>query len=608
MAIRRVLVGVALAACAFILWMDPVSGRARVHLVDEAPVRISTVAPGIVLIDFGRVAFGNLRLSPPPGTSGLVTVQFGEALANGRVNRNPPGSVRYAEVTATFNGAAIVVAPPPDARNTRRVGPDAKPDQNGYITPPAILTPPEWGVVLPFRWVEIEGWPGELSASQVRRQAAFAASWDDNAAYFRSSDPLLDRIWELSRYSIKATTFAGLYVDGDRERIPYEADAYINQLSHYAVDGDRQMALDTFDYLLEHPTWPTEWAAHMIFMAHAAFYDSGDRAWLAARYDALKAKLPFNRVRGDGLVASDAATIRQGDLVDWPAGERDGFVFSSVNTVVNAFYRRSLNMMFVLAYAAGREGEAAEYRTRAAAAGKAFESLLFDKTRGVYRDGEGTDHASLHANLFPLAFGLVPSMPRDQRERVIAYVRSKGMACSPYAAQYLLQAFFENDEDDGALALMTAPGDRSWAHMLESGATITWEAWDQHYKPNQDWNHAWGAAPANLLTRYVLGVQTGPSAGWRLPEIGPHPGSLAWAEGKVPTPRGPITVKWSRGERFRMTLVLPPGMSAHVALPAAPGTGGLFIGERRLPARLLGKRWVADENEKVSGTVTIEVR
>ncbi len=28
--------------------------------------------------------------------------------------------------------------------------------------------------------------------------------------------------------------------------------------------------------------------------------------------------------------------------------------------------------------------------------------------------------------------------------------------------------------------------------MVDTGATITWEAWDQKYKPNQDWNHAWG--------------------------------------------------------------------------------------------------------------------
>jgi alpha-L-rhamnosidase len=124
--------------------------------------------------------------------------------------------------------------------------------------------------------------------------------------------------------------------------------------------------------------------------------------------------------------------------------------------------------------------------------------------RGLYRDGEGTDHASLHANLFPLAFGLVPA---EHRAHVAQWLGERGMACSVYAAQYLLEGLFENDEAAKALALITAPTDRSWKHMVESGTTITWEAWDQRYKPNQDWNHAWGAAPANLLPRYVLGVR-----------------------------------------------------------------------------------------------------
>jgi hypothetical protein len=34
-----------------------------------------------------------------------------------------------------------------------------------------------------------------------------------------------------------------IYVDGDRERIPYEADAYINMLSHYAVDSEYSIVL-----------------------------------------------------------------------------------------------------------------------------------------------------------------------------------------------------------------------------------------------------------------------------------------------------------------------------------------------------------------------------
>ena len=148
---------------------------ASVHLVEQAPVKISEVAPGVFLVDFGRVAFGNLSLSEKGSAGGAngaaqdeVTVRFGEALKNGRVDKQPPGSVRYAEVKATLNGsAAMRVAPPADKRNTN---------------PPAVLTPPDWGVLLPFRWVEIEGWPGELHADEIRRLAAFDSSWNDEAA------------------------------------------------------------------------------------------------------------------------------------------------------------------------------------------------------------------------------------------------------------------------------------------------------------------------------------------------------------------------------------------------------------------------------------------
>jgi len=291
----------------------PVASAAPTQLVTQSPQTVTEVAPGVFLVDFGRVAFGNLRLLPPAGATSAVTVHFGEALKAGRIDRQPGGTIRYARATATLAGAApLVVAPPADARNTK--------------PPSAILTPADWGVVLPFCWVEIEGWPGSLQATQVERRAAFARTWQDDAAAFRCDDATLNGIWELCRYSIKATTYAGVYVDGDRERIPYEADAYLNQLSHYACDPDPTMARDTFDRLLQFPTWPTEWAAHVIFMAQADWMQTGDTAWLAARYDALHAKLLLDRARPDGLLVSTPAQIKQGDIVDWPVGERDGFV------------------------------------------------------------------------------------------------------------------------------------------------------------------------------------------------------------------------------------------------------------------------------------------
>ena len=534
------------------------SQAAPVTLVEQEPVKITTVAAGVVLVDFGKVAFGNLKLLPSSTNSsanGLI-VRFGEALKNGRVDRNPPGSVRYAEAAASLHGTdPLVVAP-----SAKHEYPNGLPNVMGTGL---IKTPKQWGVLIPFRWVEIEGWEGALLPSQVLRLAAFAEGWDDHAAAFHSSNEMLNRIWDLCRYSLKATTFAGLYIDGDRERCPYEADAYIDQIGCYYSDPDPRMARDTFEFLLKHPTWPTEWAAHMIFMLHADWMQTGDLNWLSSHFDLVKPKLLESRLRPDGLIGSSEKDVQHNDIIDWPGGERDGYKMSPCNTVVNAFTIRSLALMAEMARALGRNQEAADYGKRAENAQRVFQEKFFDPQRGIYVDGELITHASAHANFIPLAFGLVPP---EHGASVIAYIKAKGMPCSVYGAQYLLEGLFQNGEAEAALALMAAPGERSWRHMVDSGATITWEAWDQRFKPNQDWNHAWATAPANLLPRYVLGILPA-EPGWKSVLIRPNPAGLETCQGTAPTPRGPVSVSWVNGKVFALNLTGPSSTPVSFDLP-----------------------------------------
>ena len=141
--------------------------------------------------------------------------------------------------------------------------------------------------------------------------------------------------------------------------------------------------------------------------------------------------------------------------------------------------------------------------------------------------------------------------------------------------------------------------------MVNSGTTITWEAWDMKYKPNQDWNHAWGAAPANLLPRFVLGVQPA-TAGWSRAIIRPCPGGLNFARGRVPTPRGPIEVDWKNDSTFTLSLTLPEGMTAKVELPAADGTTDVQVDGETVEATKSETRWIL--RDEVSGKVTIEAK
>jgi len=61
---------------------------AATQLTDEKPIRIKRLPDGTPLIDFGRVAFGHIRITPTGTSAHDLTVHFGEAFANGRIERN----------------------------------------------------------------------------------------------------------------------------------------------------------------------------------------------------------------------------------------------------------------------------------------------------------------------------------------------------------------------------------------------------------------------------------------------------------------------------------------------------------------------------------------
>ena len=532
---------------------------------DVAPIRIAAIGPQCWFVDFGKAAFGTILLTVDSPSAATLDLHLGEVLAKpDTVDREPGGTRRYQRIPLALRAGrhTYTVAIPPDARNTG---------------PAAIRMPASAGEVMPFRYCEVHGYPGTLDGVSIRQRVVHYA-FDDQAARFACSDPTLDAIWSLCQYSMKATSFCGVYVDGDRERIPYEADAYINQLSHYGVDSEYSLARHTIRHLLRYPTWPTEWQLHMPLMAWQDYLHTGHADLLATHYDTLKAKTLWRLARADGLISTPAdplppdvaqsiniAKIR--DVVDWPGGERDGYVLSPINTVVNAFHFKALSVMARIAAALGREPDAQDFLRRAERVRDAINTVLFNPASGLYLDGEGVDHSSQHANFFPLAMGIVPD---NRQPAVVAFLIRKGMACSVYAAQYLLEALYAAGQPDQAMKLMTdRTTDRSWAHMIYNvGTTITLEAWDNRYKPNQDWNHAWGAAPGNIIPRCLMGIEP-IEPGFARVRIRPQLGTLRHASIRLPTVRGPIEVAIRRETSSRhMALHVPANMVAEVHIPA----------------------------------------
>ncbi|WP_373516029.1 family 78 glycoside hydrolase catalytic domain [Persicitalea sp.] len=559
------------------------SASPNVFRIDRiAPKSVTSTGKGSYFVDFGKDAFGTLELNYNAQKAGNLTVRVGEKLDNGRIDRKPGGTIRYQEVQLAVKPGkkSYTLALAPDKRNSSGA---------------AVLLPDSFDVITPFRYVEIENAQSEIKASDLR-QKVFQYYFDDNRSSFTSSDTVLNQVWDLCKYSIKETTFAGLYVDGDRERIPYEADAYINQLSHYSVDREYPIGKRTIEYFMEHPTWPTEWLLHTALMVNQDYLYTGDSSLIIKYYDKIRHKTLIELTREDGLISSQServndaymarigfkdSTNRLKDIVDWPPaqkdtgwklstpeGERDGHDMRPINTVVNSFFYENMRIMSEFAKIAGKPDDQIFFEIMALKVKEAINTKLFDKQKGMYVDGEGSTHSSLHANMLPLAFGIVRE---ENQKSVVDFIKSRGMASSVYGSQFLLDGLYRAGAEDYALDLMRATGDRSWYNMIRIGSTVTLEAWDMKYKPNADWNHAWGAVPANMIPRGLWGI-TPKTPGFGIASIKPQLGDLKNSSITVPTLKGPIKATYQRqnARNQKYTIELPANVVGEFQVTTAP--------------------------------------
>lgn len=531
-------------------WLAPVICPVIFPLVPAAiePVRLHDIIPSSVtkvaddrwLVDLGREIVGGLALEVA-GTAGeTVEVRLGEELT-------PEGSVKYQLRTG----------------NTYREIWTLREGKQQFE---------HWGY-RGFRWAELHT-SIDLSAALIKGRA-WRLDWDNTEASFSSSDPALDRVWELCRYSIEATR-NDLYVDTPtRERAPYEGDALINQLSEYGVQRSYALARWSNDYLVRKGTWPTEYRLMAALSAWQDYLATGDDRQLAKDYDLLVTKNLTSYQDSRSLVNKLPGRSSQdlGDLVDWPDTCRDGYVFTNVNTVVNAFQYAAFDALAKCAEALGKIAEAKTLRDKANTLGIAMRTVLLDSRGGFFLDGEGTTHSAQHATVFPVAFGVADPLSSDVRARLGDTLAAGGMRVSVYGAQFLLDALFRLGRSDAALALLTSTGNNSWVHMLDSlKATIVTEAWDPALKPNMTLSHAWGSAPANVISRHVLGVQvSSPGASEFL--IRPRTGALTEVTGTVPSIRGSVKVAVRRSGGFHTTQVTVPPNSRAV-LEVEIGTAG----------------------------------
>lgn len=520
-----------------------------------------------LLLDFGNDDFGQFSMKCNAFIEkDCLTLHIGEQLLNGHINSRPCGEVRYVEynveLKSGYNRYKVEFTP-----NPRNTDPNS---QNGVVP---VLMPSYIGEVLPFRYVQVDNYKNPLHYNNFSREVVYYP-FDTTESFFYCSDTVINKVWNLCKHTLKATTFAGVFVDGDRERVTYEGDTYINELSYFAVSSEYSIVRNTLERLLTHSTWPTEWMLIMLPVVYNYYLYTGDINFLRTYYDELRIRtlsfmadsndylLYTGEVRTD-LDAFGSKKIYLQDIIDWPPNMRDDYSIHNCNSAPNAFYYNALNFFSKIADILDNKFDAERFYKLSEKVKHSFNKAFLLGTR-LYADNAYSNNSSLHSNMMPLAFGLAPD---SCCKKIVNYLLDKGMKCSPFGAQFLLDALFENNGEHSGVSIIADTSMQSWYGMLRRGSTMTTEVWNDQDKSNADWNHPWGTAPTNVIMRKVMGIEP-LEAGFGKVRICPKIGYLTSAVIKVPTPKGAVEVSVSKESKNNLMIVtIPANMTAEVWVP-----------------------------------------
>jgi hypothetical protein len=449
------------------------------------------------------------------------------------------------------------------------------------------------------------------------------------AGHFLSSDSLLNRIWYAGAYTLNlnqltpGTLTTGtarnelhLILDGaKRDRAVWSGDHLISDLTDYYV-SDPAYARDSLSLFLTHPastaanlvlaagtlgqpgplpgacspdpqagnpcvTWSASYSLAVIpALAHYYLY-TGDARFVRAHWAAVVRQMRWDaeQVDANGLFA-----VTTPDASDWNLETPTGEV-----TYVNALYVEALEAASELAGAVGDGADARLWSAAARRVAAAVNRRLWDARTRVYDASDGLRGPIVQdANVTAILAGIA-SPPRERE--ILAALRG-GLATpfgpaaagpgatgyvrdiSPYMGSFNVLADFAAGEAPAALRLIR----REWGYMVSHDpGGVDWERIQPDGVPAGGSSsalgaadssaHAWSTGPTAALSEFVLGVSPA-TEGYRRWMVAPTPTSLRWAQGVVPTPHGPLAVRWRRsGGAFVLTVLAPPHTTGAVDVP-----------------------------------------
>ncbi|MGW2449243.1 alpha-L-rhamnosidase-related protein [Streptomyces sp. NPDC001675] len=289
-------------------------------------------------------------------------------------------------------------------------------------------------------------------------------------------------------------------------------------------------------------------------------------------------------------------------------------------TYYNALYVQALTDAARIARWLGHDSDAARWTQRREGVARAVNVHLWDATAGAYLDSQtGPVRHAQDGNAVAITAGVADrERAASALDHLDATTRLRygnafmdndtlfgGASQRVYAFTSYpeIVARFEAGRADSALDQIRRT--YGWMDSHDPGIT-NWEAigpnGSLYEGPYTSMAHGWSTGVLPALTHQLLGTR--PTApGYATWQVRPHPGSVAWVKGQLPTPHGPLYVEWVKdAQTFRLTVQVPEGTEGDIVLP---GKASEFVVRRSGRVIWDGRRATEPNLESAGGRLTL---
>ena len=373
---------------------------------------------------------------------------------------------------------------------------------------------------------------------------------------FKSSDELLNRIWDVS-YRTLFLTAREFFVDGvKRDRWVWAGDAAQSYLMNYYSFFDLPTARRTLwanrgkEPDTKHVNRIMDYSFYWLDSVREYYLYTGDSAFVKDIYPRMKTLADFCISRAD---ENGFAVGRKDDWVflDWAPMPKSGILCAE-----QILFARALDSLSECAKIAGESEDCEKFAAMSRGLKGKTLKLFWDDARGTlrhsYENGKFSEKTTRYAGMFAALFGFLDAQKAEKIRDNILLNDSVQKITTPYMRFYELAALCEIGKHDYVLDEIKS----YWGGMLKEGATSFWEVYNPDEKGSQhtamygrpfgrSFCHSWGASPLFLLGRYFAGVRP-TKAGYSEYEAAPELSKLGWFEASVPTPFGEIKISMDK--------------------------------------------------------------